>query len=42
MLNHHGNDIWKKFISIHLILEVLKERINYTKQLKMKENIQFH
>ena len=40
-LKHHGYDIWKKSISIHLILEVLKELINYTKLLKMKENIPF-
>ena len=32
----------KKFISIHLTQEVLEELINYSKQLKMKENIQFH
>ena len=29
----------KKFILIHLIQEVFEELINYTKQLKMKENI---
>ena len=47
-INPKNNDkpSWEHYLEKnsfdHLIWEVFEELINYMKQLKMKENIQFH